>query len=128
MHYLYFVKIDKKLANDWDFARHRAYNNLIDEWFIGNWFFSNGKCDRFVVWGRWSWILGWKKAKDNYKCYWWEGDAQIIDHKLIEKLKRKGYYKEDIECYDINLWTENSITTLWTEDYWDWLVVIDYHN
>jgi hypothetical protein len=56
MHFLYFVKVEKKEAKNSEEARNTAYDLLLDNSFnyADAGYFGGGKCDWFVIGGRWS--------------------------------------------------------------------------
>jgi len=75
MHFLYFVKIDRKEAETSREAINRAESILANNGFIfSEGFWGGGKCDWFVMGGRWSGTLSGLAVKD---------DFILAAHKLI---------------------------------------------
>jgi hypothetical protein len=115
-------------------------DNLTEQGFHNQWFFSNWKADWFVIWWRWSWILSelqWidVEKRDNYKSYWYEDDHQLITEDLFDKLKDKY---SDIECLlycndpnhpnDSYIEKEELLSDItFNEIEWMYITIIDYH-
>jgi hypothetical protein len=112
MHFLYFVKIDRKEAETSREAINRAESVLANNGFIfSEGFWGGGKCDWFVMGGRWSGTLSGLAVKD---------DFILAAHKLIASKAKdtaeRGYlsdaevteYADDIQKLWLNMGGTNA--------------------
>lgn len=129
-HYLYFVLIDKKDASNSKEAREQATDELDNNGFVySGGYFGGGKCDCYVIGGRWSGFLSNSEdepERNTYLDYGYEDDALILTKQLLKELK--GRVKE-VLCF-IPSTSEELIVGALDEDHIDnyWIVVVDYHS
>lgn len=129
MHQLYFVLLDKENAFNTYIARETVSNILEKQ----NFSTCPGKCDWFVIGGRWSGILGRMKSKlkisllprNIHEEIDHRDDAIIVDQHLCEQLVNTYH---DVEIYDANERKEYCIKNLPPDRIIGrWIVVVDYH-
>jgi len=134
MHSLYLVFSKYKNSE-------KINNDLIEQWFSNQWFFSTWKSDWFVIWWRWTWILSdiqWIdiEKKNNFNLNWSKDDHQLITEDLFNKLKDQYpdaeclLYSNDIQYPDDNyIDKEKELSDIiFDEIKWMYITIIDYHS
>ena len=123
--------------------RSRARNILENKGFVtqeGS-YWGGGKCDWFVIGGRWSGILTQalgqipiqdtrKKTsqRDTYNHLGYDDDSMVLTRKLLDGLQHnKLAYLNGVEVYDEDNYEEKLISDLTTDDIGKVIVVVDYH-